>query len=427
MKKETIKVVQEDETNYINEETGELFKQHYLDYALSVIVDRAIPDIIDGFKPSDRRVIYTMYEDGLLHGRRMKCARTVGNVIGKYHPHGDQSVYDVLIRMSQNFNNNIPLIDFQGNNGSIDGDNPAAMRYTESKLSPIVANIVSDIDYVDKKDNYDQTLKEPVFLPVEFPHILLNGSFGIAVGMASHILPHNLREICDATVAYIQNNDITTKELCKYILGPDFITGGMLAKEDFSPIYESGRGGFSIRSHIDLMQRGKNQCIVITDLPFNVNKAKLVENIAYISRDNKEKKNGTTISIKAKIDGIDDITDESDLDNGIKIVLTVDKNASPELIVNQLYKYTACSTKYNLNMRVLVDGKPRLVGLKPIFEAFLPFRRDVIIKKLNAEKDKINKRTHIIDGFFIVYDKIKKVIQEFGRCPGITQGITGLE
>ena len=352
-----------------------------------------------------------MHENGLLHGRKMKSARIVGDVIGKYHPHGDVSVYDVIIGMGQWFNNNAMFVEKQGNFGSLDGDSPAAMRYTEAKLMPIVSHIVSDIDFVEMVDNYDETLKEPALLPVEFPNILLNGSFGIAVGMASNILPHNLREICDATIAYIKNNDITIKDLCNYIKCPDFPTGGLIAKDDFYKVYENGYGAFSVRSNVELIERGKNQCLVIRDLPFNVNKSKLIENIAYVSRDNKEKKNGKQVIVKAKIDGIRDITDESDLKNPVKIVLLLSKNASPDLVVNQLYKHTNCSVKFNLNMRAIIDGKPELFNLKTVFERFLPFRRSIITNKLTVEKTKIEKRLHILDGLFLVFDKIRSVIK----------------
>lgn len=414
----TEKSVEEFEPVYQEEELGENFKQSYLDYSLSVIVERAIPDVIDGCKPSNRRLFHTMYENGLLHGRRMKCARIVGDVIGKYHPHGDASVYDVLVGNAQPFNNNVPVVDPQGNFGSLDGDSPAAMRYTEAKLSPIAQHIMSDIDYVEMQDNYDQTLKEPKYLPVEFPYLLLNGTSGIAVGMATNIPPHSLREICDATIAYIKDNNITTAELCKHIKGIDLPTGGMLAKEDFVQTYETGRGPFSVRSHIDLTQRGKHQCLIIRDLPYNVNKSKLIETIAYISRDNKEKKNGVQKIIKAKIEGIKDITDESNLQNPVSIVIMLEKDASPELIVNQLYKHTACNVKYNLNMRVLVNGKPKLIGIKNVFEEFLPFRRSIISDKLCAERIKIEKRLHIIDGFFLVFDKIKQVIKTIEEYAG---------
>lgn len=408
------------ETNILPEEIGEIFKTRYLDYALSVITDRALPNAIDGFKPVQRRIIYSMFENGLLHGRRVKCAKIVGDVMGNYHPHGDSSIYGTLVGMGQPFNNIVPFIDKQGNFGSIDGDPPASMRYTEAKLSEICTHLVKDIDYTEKIDNFDQNKKEPVALPVEFPAILLNGNMGIAVGMASNILPHNLNEICDATIYYINNKDCTIKELCKYLKGPDFPTGGMLSKQDnLHTIYQDGKGGFSVRSHIELSKRGNNQCLIIKDLPWGVNKIKLVENIDYLSHDNKTKdKKGNTLVEKAKIEGIKDVIDESNLKNGIRICIILDKNAQPDLVVNQLYKYTNCHTKFNLNMKALVNGKPKQLSIKEIFEIFLEFRRDIIVKKLNSEKEKIEAKLHILDGYFLIFDKIKLVIDVIEKYDG---------
>lgn len=408
------------EINILPEEIGEIFKTRYLDYALSVITDRALPNAIDGFKPVQRRIIYSMFENGLLSGRRVKCAKIVGDVMGNYHPHGDSSIYGTLVGMGQPFNNIVPFIDKQGNFGSIDGDPPASMRYTEAKLSEICNHLVKDIEYTDKIDNFDQNKKEPVVLPVEFPSILLNGNMGIAVGMASNILPHNLNEICDATIHYIHNKDCTIKDLCKHLKGPDFPTGGMLSKQDnIYDIYQDGKGSFSVRSHIELSKRGNNQCLIIKDLPWGVNKIKLVENIDYLSRDNKTKdKKGNTIIEKAKIEGIKDVVDESNLKNGIKICIILDKNAQPDLVVNQLYKYTNCHAKFNLNTKALVNGKPKQLSLKDIFEIFLEFRREIITRKLNAEKEKIEAKLHILDGYFLIFDKIKTVIDIIEKYDG---------
>jgi len=344
----------------------------YLSYAMSVIVSRALPDVRDGLKPVHRRILYAMYKGGFDWTKQFrKSARIVGDVIGKYHPHGDQAVYDALVRMVQDFSMSVPLIDGQGNFGSIDGDPPAAMRYTETKLAKISQFLIDDIEKntVSFKSNYDETEQEPTVLPAQYPNLLVNGAGGIAVGMATSIPPHNLGEIIDGTLALIKNKDIKVKELMKHIPGPDFPTGGVIIGKDIiREGYKTGRGSFKIRGEINVenLKNGKDR-LVITSIPYQVNKSNLNEKIAELVRDK-------------KIEGISDIRDESNRE-GIRVAIDLRRSVEPETIKRQLYKYTSIETSFGFNSLAIVDNKPKTCSLKDFLENFLKFREDVVIKK----------------------------------------------
>ena len=374
----------------------------YLSYAMSVIVSRALPDIRDGLKPVHRRIIYAMYKGGFDWSKQFrKSARIVGDVIGKYHPHGDQAVYDALVRMVQDFAMSVPLIDGQGNFGSVDGDPPAAMRYTETRLSKIAEYLIEDIEKntVDFKSNYDETEKEPVVLPAQYPNLLVNGAGGIAVGMATSIPPHNLGEVINATQALINNKDIKINELMKHIPGPDFPTGGtIIGKDIIKTGYKTGRGSFKIRGDINIEQlkNGKER-LVITNIPYQINKSVLNEKIVELIRDK-------------KIEGISDIRDESNRE-GIRVAIDLKRNTEPETVKRQLYKYTSLESSFSFNTLAIVDKKPKNCNLKDFLESFLKFREDVVTKKTKFDLKKAEDRAHILIGLSVAVENIDKIIK----------------
>ena len=374
----------------------------YLSYAMSVIVSRALPDIRDGLKPVHRRILFAMYKGGFDWSKQFrKSARVVGDVIGKYHPHGDQAVYDALVRMVQEFSMSLPLIDGQGNFGSIDGDPPAAMRYTETRLAKISQFIIDDIEKntVSFKSNYDETEKEPEVLPAQYPNLLVNGAGGIAVGMATSIPPHNLGEVIDGTLALIGNKDIKINELMKHIPGPDFPTGGIIIGKDIiKQGYKSGRGSFKIRGEIEVesLKNGKDR-LVITSIPYQVNKSNLNERIAELVREK-------------KIEGISDIRDESNRE-GIRVSIDLRRNVEPETVKRQLFKYTSIESSFGFNTLAIVDKKPKKCNLKDFLENFLKFREDVVIKKTKFDLNKAEEKAHTLIGLMVSVENLDKVIK----------------
>ncbi len=376
-------------------------KTAYIDYSMSVIVSRAIPDVRDGLKPVHRRVLFGMHELGVNFNKPYKkSARIVGEVLGKYHPHGDASVYDAMVRMAQDWSMRYPLVDGQGNFGSVDGDSPAAMRYTEARFQRITEEIISDIekDTVDFNNNFDDTLKEPSVMPSRIPNLLVNGSNGIAVGMATNILPHNLSEICDGIVAFIKNREITTKELMTYVKGPDFPTGGQIYGVDgILESFETGRGRIVVRgiAEIETLSNNREQ-IIITEIPYQVNKSILISKIAELVNEK-------------KIEGIADIRDESNRE-GFRIVIELKRDAVAAVILNQLYKYTQLQSSYGVNNICLVNGRPRLLGLRQMIEQFVLFRHEVVVRRTRFELNKAEERAHILEGLMIALDHLDAVI-----------------
>ncbi len=374
----------------------------YLSYAMSVIVSRALPDIRDGLKPVHRRIIYAMHKGGFDWSKQFrKSARIVGDVIGKYHPHGDQAVYDALVRMVQEFSMSLPLVDGQGNFGSIDGDPPAAMRYTETKLAKVSQFLIDDIEKntVSFKSNYDETEQEPIVLPAQYPNLLVNGAGGIAVGMATSIPPHNLGEVVDGTLALIKNKDIKINELMKHIPGPDFPTGGLIIGKDIiKQGYKTGRGSFKIRGEISVenLKNGKDR-LVVSSIPYQINKSNLNERIAELVRDK-------------KIEGISDIRDESN-SVGIRVSIDLRRNVEPETVKRQLYKYTSIESSFGFNSLAIVDQKPKTCNLKDFLENFLKFREDVVIKRTKFDLKKAEDRVHILLGLSVSVENIDKVIK----------------
>ncbi len=374
----------------------------YLSYAMSVIVSRALPDVRDGLKPVHRRILYAMYKGGYDWSKQFrKSARIVGDVIGKYHPHGDQSVYDALVRMVQDFSMSLPLVQGQGNFGSIDGDPAAAMRYTETRLSKVSQYLIDDIEKntISFKSNYDETEKEPSVLPAQFPNLLVNGAGGIAVGMATSIPPHNLGEIIDGTLALIDNKDIKIKELMKHIPGPDFPTGGVIIGKDIiKQGYNNGRGSFKIRGEVSVesLKNGRDR-LVITSIPYQVNKAVLNERIAQLVREK-------------KIEGIKDIRDESNRE-GIRVAIDLRNGVEPETIKRQLYKNTQIESSFGFNTLAIVEGKPKTCTLKEFLSNFLSFREDVVIKKTKFDLQKSEERAHILIGLSVAVENLDKIIK----------------
>ena len=379
---------------------GEM-KKSFLDYSMSVIVARAIPDVKDGLKPVHRRVLYTLYEEGMTPDKKyQKSANAVGAVMGHYHPHGDSAIYDTMVRMAQDFTYRHCLVDGHGNFGSIDGFGAAASRYTEARLSKISMELLRDLnkDTVDFSDNYDGQRKEPVVLPSRFPNILVNGNMGIAVGMATNIPPHNLGEVIDGCIAYIDNPDITVSELMNYIQGPDFPTAGViLGNSGIRRAYDTGRGSITIRGKAEIDEHhGKNR-IIITELPYQVNKKSLITRIGELVRDK-------------VLDGISNLSDESALE-GIKIVIDVKKDANANVVLNNLYKHTQLQVSYGINFLMLVDGSPRTIGLKEILEKYIEHQKHVIYRRCKFELNKYKSRLHILEGLKIALDNIDKVIK----------------
>ena len=376
-------------------------KKSFLDYSMSVIVARAIPDVKDGLKPVHRRILYTLYEEGMTPDKKyQKSANAVGAVMGHYHPHGDSAIYDTMVRMAQDFTYRHCLVDGHGNFGSIDGDGAAASRYTEARLAKISMEMLRDLnkDTVDFTKNYDEQREEPVVLPSRFPNILVNGNMGIAVGMATNIPPHNLGEVIDACIAYIDNRDITVMELMEYIKGPDFPTAGViLGNSGIKRAFETGRGTITIRGMAQIEEHHGKERIIITELPYQVNKKSLITRIGELVRDK-------------VIDGISNLSDESALE-GIKIVIDVKKEANANIVLNNLYKHTQLQTSYGINFLMLVDGSPRTIGLREILEKYIDHQRNVIYRRCQFELKKYRARLHILEGLKIALDNIDRVIK----------------
>jgi DNA gyrase subunit A len=388
----------------------------YLDYAMSVIVARALPDVRDGLKPVHRRILYTMGEMGLSStSSYRKCAAIVGEVMGKYHPHGDVALYDALVRLAQDFSMRYPLVDGQGNFGSVDGDGAAAMRYTEARLTAIAAEMLADIDKetVDFEDNYDGTQQQPTVLPSKLPNLLINGSSGIAVGMATNIPPHHLGEIADATVALIDDPELTSDDLCKYVLGPDFPTGGTIFRfekqrnlltgewetvDAIRQMYAHGRGRVVMRAQVAFEEvRGDRTAIIVTELPYQVNKAALLEKIADLVKDK-------------KIDGIADLRDESDRD-GMRIYVEIKRDANPHKVLNNLFKHTPMQLAFNMNMLALVDGQPQTLPLRSVLQHHIDHRREIVRRRTEFDLGKARARAHILEGLKVALDHLDAVIK----------------
>ena len=392
-------------------------KNAYLAYSMSVIVGRALPDVRDGLKPVHRRILYTMYQNNLLPDRAYhKCADTVGNVLGSYHPHGDASVYDALVRLAQDFSMRYPLVDGQGNFGSVDGDPPAAYRYTEARMSKISVDMLTDIEKetVDFMNNYDDRLQEPVYLPSRFPNLLVNGSTGIAVGMATNIPPHNLREVIDGMCHVIDHPDCDLDDLMEYIKGPDFPTGGIImGRSGIRAAYGTGRGRIYVRARAEIEEEknGKSR-IIVTELPYQVNKAKLVETI-------------DTMAKEKRIEGISYVTDHSDR-NGMSITIDLKRDASPQIVLNQLYSFTQMQVTFGVINLAIVNGEPKVLTLKEILEHYITFQEDVINRRTKYDLRKGQERLHILEGLLIALDFIDEVIRILRASKNVSEGKAAL-
>lgn len=387
--------------NVIDTDVEKIMKESFIQYSMAVIVSRALPDVRDGLKPVHRRILYTMYENGLTPDQPYrKCADTVGSVLGKYHPHGDASVYDALVRLAQSFSLRYPLVDGHGNFGSVDGDPPAAYRYTEAKMAKMSVNMLTDInkETVDFQSNYDDRLKEPVVLPSRFPNLLCNGSTGIAVGMATNIPPHNLHEIIEGMKCVMKNPDCTLDELMEHVKGPDFPTGGIImGRAGIRAAYGTGRGKITLRSQTSIEEINGRNCIVVTEIPYMVNKARLCVSIADLV---KEK----------RIDGIHDLNDESGKD-GMRIVIKLKKDANPQVVLNKLFSYTQLQDTVGVNMLALVNGIPKILTLKECLEQYIDFQVDVITRRTKFDLRKAKEREHILKGLVIALDNIDEVVE----------------
>ncbi|MGC9512160.1 MAG: DNA gyrase subunit A [Fidelibacterota bacterium] len=387
-------------------------KESYIDYSMSVIVSRALPDVRDGLKPVHRRILFGMNELGVQYNRSYKkSARIVGEVMGKYHPHGDSSVYDAMVRLAQSFAMRYTLVDGQGNFGSVDGDNAAAMRYTEARMTRLAGELLVDIDKetVDFRPNFDETLQEPIVLPTQIPNLLVNGASGIAVGMATNIPPHNMAEICNALTALVDNPDLEIQDLMRYIKGPDFPTGGLVfGSAGLKSAYLTGRGKVQIRARASTEQiRGGREQIVITEIPYQVNKSNVMEKIADLVRDK-------------VIDGISDLRDESDKD-GIRIVIELKRDAIPEVVLNNLYKHTQLQTTFGIILLALVNGIPKVLNLKQILAHFIEFRHDIVVKRTRYDLNKAEEAAHILEGLKIALDNIDEVIKIIRAASGVNE------
>ncbi len=376
-------------------------KTSYLDYAMSVIVSRAIPDLRDGLKPVHRRILYAMHETGNTHDKPYrKSARPVGDVMGKYHPHGDSAIYDALVRMAQDFSMSLPLLDGQGNFGSMDGDAPAAMRYTEVRMAKPAAYLLADIDKetVDFQPNYDGKDMEPTVLPARFPNMLVNGAGGIAVGMATNIPPHNLGEVIDATLALIENPDLGVAELMEFIPAPDFPTGALiLGRSGARKAYHEGRGSVIIRARTTFEEtRGGRQSIVVTEIPYQVNKATMIERIAELARDK-------------RIEGIAHVQDESDR-FGVRVVVELKRDATPDVVLNQLFRFTPLQTSFGCNMLALNGGRPEQLDLRAFLVAFVAFREEVVARRTAFELRKARERSHVLCGLAVAVTNVDEVV-----------------
>ena len=375
-------------------------KSAYIDYSMSVIVSRALPDVRDGLKPVHRRVLYGMHELGIRSSTAYKkSARIVGEVLGKYHPHGDTSVYDTMVRMAQEWSLRYLLIDGQGNFGSVDGDSPAAMRYTEARMQKMSEDLLADIDKdtVDHQLNFDDTLKEPTVLPTRVPNLLVNGTSGIAVGMATNMPPHNLTEVINGTIQYIDNNDITIDELMQYVKAPDFPTGGTIYGYDgVRDAFHTGRGRVVLRAKANIEEVNGRECIIVNEIPYQVNKAEMIRKTADLINDK-------------KIEGISNIRDESDR-KGMRIVYILKRDAIPNIVLNKLFKYTALQSSFSVNNIALVKGRPQLLNLKELIHHFVEHRHDVVVRRTQYELRKAEERAHILEGLIIASDNIDEVI-----------------
>src|ERR671911_235252 len=397
-------------------------KRSYMDYAMSVIIGRALPDVRDGLKPAHRRVLYGMRQMGLASNRAYrKCAKIVGEVMGNYHPHGDASIYDTLVRLAQDFNMRYPLVDGQGNFGSIDGDPPAAMRYTEARPEPLAEAMMADLDKetVDFVPNYDETTEEPTVLPTTFPNLLVNGSAGIAVGMATNIPPHNMREVIDGVIAVIeqrtQSTDAKFRALLKTIPGPDFPSAGFIVgREGIFAAYRTGRGTITVRARaaVEESKKGDKQSIVITEIPYQVNKARLIEKIADLVGEK-------------TIEGISDLRDESDRE-GMRIVIELKRGEVPEVILNNLYKHTQLQQSFGVIMLAIVGGRPKVLNLVELVDSFVDFRREVVIRRTQFELRKAEARFHILEGLKIALDNLDAVIKLIRGSKTVPEARDGL-
>ncbi len=376
-------------------------KSAYIDYSMSVIVSRALPDVRDGFKPVHRRVLYGMQDLGLASNRpHKKSARIVGEVLGKYHPHGDSSVYDTMVRMAQEWSLRYPLVDGQGNFGSVDGDSPAAMRYTEARLRKIAEEMLEDLDKetVDFTPNFDDSLTEPSVMPTKIPNLLVNGASGIAVGMATNMAPHNLTEVIDGVIAYVDNKDIEAEELLNYVKGPDFPTGGTIYGYDgVREALLTGRGRIVMRAKAEIEEHNGREQIIVTEIPYQINKAEMIKKTADLVNDK-------------KIEGISDLRDESDR-NGMRIVYEIKRDAIANVVLNKLYKYTSLQTSFSVNNICLVEGRPRLLNLRDMIQYFVEFRHEVVIRRTKFDLRKAEERAHILEGLIIASDNIDEVIE----------------
>ncbi|MFL5185222.1 MAG: DNA gyrase subunit A, partial [Microvirga sp.] len=383
-------------------------KRSYLDYAMSVIVSRALPDARDGLKPVHRRILYSMHENGYTPDKKyVKSARIVGDVMGQYHPHGDQSIYDALVRMAQDFAMRVMLVDGQGNFGSVDGDPPAAMRYTESRLAKAAMPLLDDIDKdtVDFTPNYDESKDEPAVLPARYPNLLVNGAGGIAVGMATNMPPHNLGEVIDGCLAFMENPDVSAEELIEIIPGPDFPTGALiLGRAGARSAYTTGRGSVIMRAKSEIEEvRKDREAIIFTEIPYQVNKASLIEKIAELVREK-------------RVEGISDLRDESDRD-GMRIVVEIKRDAMADVVLNQLYRYTPLQTSFGANMVALNGGRPELMTLKDLIKAFVDFREEVVSRRTKYLLNKARERAHVLCGLAIAVANIDEVIRLIRTAP----------
>ena len=395
--------MEENEGKIIERNIETEMKNSYIDYAMSVIVSRALPDVRDGLKPVHRRILYAMYEDGITSDKPYrKSANTVGSVLGRYHPHGDASVYDAMVRMAQDFSMRYPLIDGHGNFGSVDGDSPAAMRYTEARMSKIAETMLTDIEKntVDFMPNYDDRLQEPTVLPSKIPTLLINGSAGIAVGMATNIPPHNLTEVINGIIKIIDDDNVTDEQLLAIVKGPDFPTGGLiLGRDGIKQAYTTGKGKITMRAEAEIEEMsGNKQRIIVSSLPYQVNKAKLIEHIANLV---KEK----------KIEGISEVRDESDREEKVRVVVELKRDVNAQVILNQLYKFTQMQDTFGVIMLALVDGEPKILTLRQCLEYYIDHRKTVILRRTQFDLDKALARAHILEGLKIALDNIDEVIE----------------
>lgn len=403
--------------NIVETTLEEEMKDSYIDYAMSVIAGRALPNVKDGLKPVHRRILYAMNQMGLTHDKpTRKSARVVGEVLGKYHPHGDAAVYDTLVRMVQDFSLRYPLVTGQGNFGSVDGDSPAAMRYTEARMASITHELLLDIEKetVEFVPNFDGSLQEPLVLPAKLPNLLINGSSGIAVGMATNIPPHNLREVAEALIMIIDNPDISTRRLMKVVKAPDFPTGGLIyGRSGIEKAYRTGKGKLVIRGRTRIDEKNGVRRIVITEIPYQVNKAKLIEDIAALVREK-------------HIEGISDLRDESDRE-GMRIVVELHRDSIPEIVLNQLFKHTNLQTTFGIIMLALVDGEPKILTLKQILQEYISHRVDVIRKRTEYDLKKARERAHILEGLLIALDNIDEVIRIIRKSQKVEEAREALQ